>query len=138
MSADMFVTNILCIYVAVVRYKYPLNSQASNIAVAGLSVVTLAQVVVAFRYIHQEAPNAIYAQVVNLNILFIFSVIVVELSNTNALFSEIHLANHLIFIFLLLKKLQSIPVNKSSDNHQIAVDNVGAIILLSAINYYLM
>jgi len=49
MFVDIFVTNILCRLSTVAQYKYQLNSQAQTMAVAGLSLVILAQVVVAFK-----------------------------------------------------------------------------------------
>jgi len=72
--------------------------------------------------------------VVTLIILFIFSTTVVAESLANALFNEIHLALSLMFIFLLEKNEPSIHTKISSDNHQIAVLNIGAITQLSAIN----
>jgi len=79
-----------------------LNSFALNISVAGLSVIIFAQVVVSFQYIPQLVPNAIIFPVLVLSITLIFSAIVVALSFTNALFSEIHFALSLVFIFLEL------------------------------------
>jgi len=69
--------------------------------------------------------------------MFIFSVIVVALSKTKALAKDIHLALLLMSMFLELKKLLSIHINISSDNHQYAHLNIGAIKLLSHISYYL-
>jgi hypothetical protein len=60
-------------------------------------------------------------------ISLIFSVITVQLSFTNALFNEILLALSLMFIFLLAKKLPSIPVNISSASPHVAVLNIGAL-----------